>query len=131
MTDDQRSSRPTRGRVRAGGRQREDGGRTAQARHAAEALFQPKSGAEPAAAVSPTEDGPARRRRVLAALPPAPRPPAAVEAPTAPQSGSPQEIPASEFARIRAWVTYGMTVRDVAGIYGVPIEAVRSILQRS
>jgi hypothetical protein len=38
------------------------------------------------------------------------------------------EIPKSQFARIRAWVKYGMTTAQVAAVYGVAVDAIERIL---
>jgi hypothetical protein len=125
MDEDHRPPRSVYGRAGSDDRHREGRGQTIRAREAAEALFRPK----PPVAATPVPDTPAEnrsahRRRVLPALPVPPPAPIA-ETPAAIQT----KIPASEFARIRAWVTYGMTVRKVAEIYGVPVEEVRRILR--
>jgi hypothetical protein len=41
------------------------------------------------------------------------------------------EIPRSQFARIRTWVKYGMTIAQVAGVYGVGIEVIERILNQA
>jgi len=41
------------------------------------------------------------------------------------------EIPASQFARIRTWVKYGMTVFQVAQVYGVTVEEIERILRKA
>jgi hypothetical protein len=41
------------------------------------------------------------------------------------------EIPSSQFARIRTWVKYGMTAAQVAGIYGVAVDAIERILRQT
>jgi hypothetical protein len=41
------------------------------------------------------------------------------------------EIPASEFARIRIWVKYGMTVSQVAQVYGVAVDQVERVLRKA
>lgn len=131
MTDDQGPPRPAYGRAGPGTRQREDRGRTVRAREAAEALFRPNpTVAAPPVPDTPPEDRFAHRPRVLPALPVPPPAPIA-ETPAATQPEAPKEIPALELARIRAWVTYGMTVREVAEMYGVPIEDVRRILRKA
>ena len=38
------------------------------------------------------------------------------------------EIPRSQFARIRTWAKYGMTAAQIAGVYGVGIDAIERIL---
>ena len=47
-----------------------------------------------------------------------------------PEQRTTPEIPKSQFARIRAWVKYGMTATQVAGIYGVGVDAIRRILSQ-
>ncbi|HEY6394037.1 MAG TPA: hypothetical protein VIX12_01395 [Candidatus Binataceae bacterium] len=42
-----------------------------------------------------------------------------------------REIPRSQFARIRAWVEYGMTVAQVADVYGVAVGKIERILRRA
>jgi hypothetical protein len=97
----------------------DDRERITRARQAAESLFAPKPSAklssvrEPAAAE-------VRKPRVLQIIPPAPA--ERDDAPaTPPVASEPRvcEIPRSEFARIRTWVKYGMTISQVAAIYGV------------
>jgi hypothetical protein len=41
------------------------------------------------------------------------------------------KIPVSQFARIRAWTTYGMTVSEVAEVYGVADGEIERILRRA
>lgn len=41
------------------------------------------------------------------------------------------QIPRSQFSRIRSWVEYGMTVRQVAEHYGVEIDEIRRIVRNS
>ncbi|HJU18089.1 MAG TPA: hypothetical protein VJ770_16675 [Stellaceae bacterium] len=40
-------------------------------------------------------------------------------------------IAASQVARIRVWVKYGMTVSQVAEVFGVPIGEVERVLRRA
>ena len=130
MTDDQQPPRLAYG-AGSGNRQRDDRGRNVRAREAAEALFRPKPTlAAPPVPDTPPQDRSAHRPRVLPTLP-VPPPALIAETPAATQPEAPHEIPALELARIRAWVTYGMTVRKVAEIYGVPVEEVRRILRKT
>jgi hypothetical protein len=41
------------------------------------------------------------------------------------------EIPTSQFARIRAWVKYEMSVAQVVGIYGVAVDVIERILRQT
>jgi hypothetical protein len=40
------------------------------------------------------------------------------------------EIPASQLARIRTWVKYGMTAAQVAEVYGVPASEIERALRK-
>ena len=103
----------------------------ARARQSAEALFTSKSPdtrhSVPAAAPA---DSPARKPRVLqitAALP------KRAEEPNARAGSEPRpirKISESEFSRIRTWVKYGMTVRQVAELYGTDLDEVERIIRK-
>jgi len=41
------------------------------------------------------------------------------------------KIPRSQFSRIRSWVKYGMTVRQVAEHYGAEMDEIRRIIRNS
>jgi hypothetical protein len=56
---------------------------------------------------------------------------ARAQAPVDPQPPMPPAIPASDFARIRTLVKYGMTIPQVAQIYGVAIGEIEHILQKA
>jgi hypothetical protein len=101
------------------------------ARHAADALFTPKSqrvelsGQEAAL----TAETARRKPRVLAA---AVAVPVRHEEPEAPTNGKPPSapvIPAAHVARIRAWRKYGMTASQVAEVYGVAVSEVERVLR--
>ncbi len=105
----------------------DDRERITRARQAAEALFTPKQrAAEPSASGS---DPPARKPRVLETAPAAPVRHEAVAASPEPRIKS--AIPAAQFARIRAWVKYGMTVAQVAQLYGVAADEIERILRQA
>jgi hypothetical protein len=108
-----------------------DRARITNARRAAEELFKPKPQAPRGTApnaLSPGEQSP-RERRILAISPAAPIRGAPVETSVSPNQ--PPEIPVSQFARIRTWVKYGMTVSQVAQIYGVTVEEIERILRKA
>jgi hypothetical protein len=71
-----------------------------------------------------------RKPRVLKASLPAPVRHEGGEAPVASEQRITPEIPSSQFARIRAWVKYGMTAAQVAGIYGVAVDVIERILTK-
>jgi hypothetical protein len=108
--------------------------RITRARRAAEALFttQRQVTQQSVSDALPSVDQSARKPRVLKALLPTPVRPA--EGTSAVQSGQPQitsAIPNSHFARIRAWVKYGMTVAQVAGTYEVAVDVIEGILRQT
>lgn len=101
-----------------------------RARQAAEALFKPKPqiAAPPAGAVPPTEAAPAAvKPRVLRVV----RSPPAVPEATAEPAPAGRLVPESHFPRIRAWLKYGMTVRQVAEVYGVAASDIERLVQSS
>jgi hypothetical protein len=77
----------------------------------------------------PSADPTARKPRILSAVP---AQPIHVEAtkPVAPAKPH-QKIPASQFGRIRTWLKYGMTIAQVAELYGATVGDVESILKGS
>jgi hypothetical protein len=129
-------SRPNGGRPPSGrkphprGDERE---RFARARQAAEALFAPKrQDIEQSVADSlPPADPAARKPRGLGISLTGPVRHDAVEAPASPQQQMTPDIPASQFARIRALVTYGLTVSQVAEVYGVGVDEIARILRQA
>jgi hypothetical protein len=103
MVENRLLRRPLYGRGHAAVRIPNESERRAQARQAAEALFAPKPpAAEPA--VDP---------------PSTPVPPELVGAATTREPLPRAVIPTAHVARIRTWVKYGMTIAQVAAIYGV------------
>lgn len=104
---------PVPGRDHASARTPDDRERRAQARRAAEALFTPKP---------PTLEP-------IAVPPAAPR--EAISAPTHLEPPPAKVLPAAHLRRIRTWVGYGMTIPQVAEIYGVEVDAIVRILRRA
>jgi len=103
-----------------------------RARLAAEALFTPKPRThEPSTPTSgPSTNQAARRPRVLSAVPTQPKRDEPAKRPAVSVRQEPiREIPASHLSRIRAWLKYGMTIPQVAKVYGVTIGDIESMLQ--
>ena len=103
-----------------------------RAREAAEALFRPKRQLiEPSAPETPpaTVSLP-RKPRVLTIAPPAPVH-AEREAPVSPKRQMTPKIPRSQFGRVRTWVKYGMTARQIAEVYGVAVDEVERIIRKA
>jgi hypothetical protein len=102
---------------RPGGDDREQ---ITRARQAAEALFRskpPVSG--PSVPASAPADQSARKPRVLQIISPVPVRHEERETPASPEPQTMRKIPRSQFVRIRTLVKYGMTVAQVAKVYGV------------
>jgi hypothetical protein len=109
----------------------DDCARIAKARQEAEALFarleRPTSGPSvPNPVTSP--DPSARKPRILRAL--STPPDRHRQVPVNSERRTTPEISKSHVARIQAWVKYGMTAAQVAGIYGVGVEAIEGILNQ-
>ena len=68
---------------------------------------------------------------MLAILSPAPVRNEEVAAPVNPEPRTTRQIPRSHHARIRTWVDYGMTVSQVAEVYGVAVRVIERILRQS
>jgi hypothetical protein len=97
-----------------------------QSREAAEALFKPTIDAPRS-----TDEPSHRKSRIL---PVSQAVPARAEAETPErQIGSEHEaatkIPASDYGRVRALAKYGMTLRQVAELYAVPLSEVTRIVR--
>jgi hypothetical protein len=78
-----------------------------------------------------TAEQPARKPRVLPMLSPAPVRNEEVAAPVDHEPRTTREIPWSHHARIRTWVNYGMTVPQVAEVYGVAVGVIERILRQA
>jgi hypothetical protein len=112
----------------------DDRDRITKARREAEALFTSKPPIRETAVSHPQTpvDQAARKPRILRALSTAPVRPqegaaqVSIEAPI-----TPIQIPSSQFGRIHAWVKYGMTAAQVAGMYGVAVDVIERILRQA
>jgi len=113
----------------------DDRERISRARQAAEAVFRSKPPVgEPSALESPPpgDHQSARKPRVLRIIsPPAPVRHEEVAAPVSREKRAKPNIPVSQIARIRAWTKYGMTVSEVAAVYGVAASEIERILGRA
>jgi|HubBroStandDraft_6_1064221.scaffolds.fasta_scaffold40733_4 hypothetical protein len=108
--------------------------RITRARRSAEALFTTKRQVTKQSSVSeslPSVHQSPRKPRVLKALPPTPVRHEEGQAPVESQERITSEIATSQFARIRAWVKYGMSVAQVAGVYGVAVDVIERILRQT
>ena len=72
---------------------------------------------------------PGRKPRVLPILAKAPVHHEEREAPISPEQQLTPKIARSQFGRIRTWVRYGMTARQVAEMYGVGVGEIERILR--
>jgi hypothetical protein len=104
--------------------------RIASARQAAEALFTPKPVEPSVSDPAPSAEQPARKPRVLAILSPAPVRNEEVAAPINPEPRTARQVPRSQHARIRTLVNYGLTIPQVARVYGVAVGVIERILRQ-
>jgi len=105
-----------------------------RARQAAEALFAPKRRVvEPVLPVPVASTGQlVRKPRILSAVPVQPTRAEAVKPSVKAVSPKKHEkIPAAHSARIRTWLKYGMTISQIADVYGVTIGEIEGILKLS
>jgi len=103
----------------------DDRERKARARQAAEALFAPR----PAPSAKPVDQLAQRPHVSPTASPPAQH--EAIRAPTSPPLPSPKAIPAGDLLRIRTWMKYGMTIAQVAAVYGVDVGETERALRKT
>ena len=68
---------------------------------------------------------------MLPILSPAPVRDEEVAAPVDPEPRTTREIPRSHHARIRTWVQYGLTIPQVAEVYGVAVGVIERIFRQS
>jgi hypothetical protein len=102
-----------------------------RAREAAEALFAPNCQvSEELARESSSLTGPLTRKPRVFRVEPAPTHHEKVTASVRPEPQIRRNIPKAHFGRIRTWLRYGMTVSQVAELYGVPVEQVEHIFGR-
>jgi hypothetical protein len=106
-----------------------------RARQAAEALFtsKPPPVSKPSVpeALTPTDQS-VRKPRVLQIVSPAaPVRHEKLETPVNPEPPAAREIARAQFARIRTLVKYGMTVAQVARVYGVCVGEIERILRKA
>jgi len=110
----------------------DDRKRISRARQAAEALFTVKPAVStPSVSDTAPADQSARKPRVLRIISPAPARHEELETPVDPEPHTTPAIPAADFARIRTWVKYGMTVPQVARVYGVVAGEIERILRQA
>jgi hypothetical protein len=110
----------------------DDRERITSARRAAEALFTPKQQVvkQSVAEVPSSAGQSARKPRILGIAPPQPiRHDEKIKPAVLPEKEIPPTVPRSQFARIRTWVKYGMTVPQVAQVYGIAVGEIERILR--
>jgi hypothetical protein len=109
----------------------DDRERISKARQAAEALFTSKPPASRSSDPdSPPADRSARKPRVLAIAPAASVRRENAETPVIPEPQATRAIAQSEFARVRTLVKYGMTVAQVAEVYGTAVGEIERLLHK-
>jgi hypothetical protein len=111
----------------------DDHERITRARQAAEALFTSKPPVtRPSVPEAASADPPQRKPRVLRIIaPPAIRPEQVKISVSSPDPQTKPTIPRSYFPRIRTWLKYGMTISQVAEIYGAEIGEIEQMLDKT
>jgi hypothetical protein len=103
----------------------------ARARQAAEALFTSKPAeTRPAVPDAAPPGPPARKPRVLQITATPAKRGKEVNAAVNSEPQPTREVSKSDFSRIRTWVKYGMTVRQVAELYGADIDEIERIIRK-
>jgi hypothetical protein len=108
-----------------------DRARITRARQAAEALFTAKPAVSVPSVADTAADQSSRKPRVLRVTSP---PPTGVEPLKASVSLEPTTTPAippAHFARIRIWMRHGMTIAEVAAVYGLAVDELARILRNA
>jgi hypothetical protein len=110
----------------------DDRERITRARQAAEALFAPKKQVTNGSATDSgtSAEQPVRKPRVLATSSTASVRDDEAATPVVSERQTAPEIPEAQFARIRAWIEYGMTVAQVAEVCGVAVGEVERVLRQ-
>ncbi|MGA8611859.1 MAG: hypothetical protein WB760_09130 [Xanthobacteraceae bacterium] len=101
-----------------------------RARQAAEALFTSKSPETRHAVPDTAPPGPPTRKlRMLQIIAPPAERGEEVKAAATSEPQPTREVSKSDFSRIRTWVKYGMTIRQVAEFYGAGIDEIERIIR--
>jgi hypothetical protein len=133
MTDYHRSDHLDYAGSTFGGRAEDNRAVINRARQAAEALFEPKPRIieSPDPATGPSAGQRARKPRILSAVQVQPTRPVSVEATVDTFPLKPiARIPVSHVDRIRVWLKYGMTIPQVAKVYGVTGGEIERMLRK-
>jgi hypothetical protein len=131
MTEDHQRHGFEYARGEAGDRFQDDRVPINRARQAAEALFAPKQpiGIPAAPALTPSGDGEVRKPRILKAQPMLCAASELTAAEVTHERPPTDRIAAAHAARIRTWLRYGMTIHQVAQVYGVAAGDIRRVLR--
>jgi hypothetical protein len=98
-----------------------------RARQAAEALFTVK----PPVSVASVADQSPRKPRVLRVISPPPTCVEEVKASVRLEPAATPSISPAHFTRIRTWMRYGMTIAEVAAVYGLAVDELARILRNA
>jgi hypothetical protein len=102
-----------------------------RARQAAEALFTSEQDIAEQPAPSAAQEPKSRKPRVLPILASAPIRQEVVDTSMSLESPATPEIPIKKPAHLRTLVKYGMSISQVADVYGVPIDTIRAMLRKA
>jgi hypothetical protein len=102
-----------------------------RARQAAEALFTSKQDIAEQPVPSAAPEPQLRKPRVLPILASVPIRQEVADASVSPESHTTPEIPIKKPAHLWTLVKYGMSISQVAELYGVPVKTVRAMLRKA
>ena len=102
-----------------------------RARQAAEALFTSKQDIAEQPVPSAAQEPKSRKPRVLPILASAPIRQEVADMSMSPESPTTPEIPIKKPAYLRTLVKYGMSISQVADLFGVPVETIRAVLRKA
>ena len=102
-----------------------------RARQATEALFTPKQDIAEQPVPSAAQEPKSRKPRVLPILASALICQEVADASVSPESPITPEIPIKKAAHLRTLVKYGMSISQIADLYGVPVETIRAMLRKA
>jgi hypothetical protein len=105
--------------------------RITRARQAAEALFTAKPPVSVPSVADAAADQSPRKPRVLQVTSLPPTPVTEVKASVSVEPASTPSISTAHFAHIRTWMRYGMTIAEVAAVYGLAVDELARILRNA
>ena len=110
---------------------RGDRERITRARQAAEALFIAKPPVSIPSVQDPAANQSPRKPRVLRVTSPPPTSVEELKASVIFEPATTASIPPGHFARVRTWMRFGMTIAEVAAVYGLAVDELARVLRNT